>query len=78
MKLELTHRGDYAIRAMLALAEVGGRQLSATPFILGGLGVVVVVLAVVAFAIAHCPGHDLRPIERGPTGSWVNASRSTP
>lgn len=29
MKLELTHRGDYAIRAMLALAEAGDRQLSA-------------------------------------------------
>ena len=30
MKLELTHRGDYAIRAMLALAEAGNRQLSAS------------------------------------------------
>jgi Rrf2 family protein len=30
MKLELTRRGDYAIRAMLALAEAGNRQLSAS------------------------------------------------
>lgn len=30
MKLELTRRGDYAIRAMLALAEAGDRQLSAS------------------------------------------------
>lgn len=30
MKLELTHRGDYAIRAMLALAEAGNRRLSAS------------------------------------------------
>jgi Rrf2 family protein len=29
MKLELTRRGDYAIRAMLALAEAGSQQLSA-------------------------------------------------
>ena len=29
MKLQLTRRGDYAVRAMLALAEVGDRRLSA-------------------------------------------------
>jgi Rrf2 family protein len=29
VKLELTRRGDYAVRAMLALAEAGDRQLSA-------------------------------------------------
>lgn len=30
MRLELTRRSDYAIRAMLALAEAGNRQLSAS------------------------------------------------
>ena len=29
LKLQLTRRGDYAVRAMLALAEAGDRQLSA-------------------------------------------------
>jgi Rrf2 family iron-sulfur cluster assembly transcriptional regulator len=29
MRLELTRRGDYAVRALLALAEAGDRQLSA-------------------------------------------------
>jgi Rrf2 family protein len=29
LKLQLTKRGDYAVRAMLALAEAGDRQLSA-------------------------------------------------
>jgi Rrf2 family protein len=29
MKLELTRRGDYAVRAMLALAEAGNSRLSA-------------------------------------------------
>jgi Rrf2 family iron-sulfur cluster assembly transcriptional regulator len=29
MRLQLTRRGDYAVRAMLALAEAGDRQLSA-------------------------------------------------
>jgi Rrf2 family protein len=32
MKLELTRRGDYAIRAMLALSRAGGERLS-TPVI---------------------------------------------
>lgn len=29
MRLELTRRGDYAVRAMLALAEAGNRRISA-------------------------------------------------
>jgi len=29
VRLQLTRRGDYAVRAMLALAEAGDRQLSA-------------------------------------------------
>ena len=38
MKLELTRRGDYAIRAMLALARAKGARLS-TPTIAAAMGI---------------------------------------
>ena len=38
MKLELTRRGDYAIRAMLALGRAGGARLS-TPVMAASMNI---------------------------------------
>jgi Rrf2 family protein len=44
MRLELTHRGDYAVRAMLALGEAGGATLLAVRRIAASMAIPVAFL----------------------------------
>ena len=80
MKLELTRRGDYAIRAMLALGRAGGARLS-TPVMAASMNIPVRFLPQVMGDLARAGLVRSRAGRNGGPGSprkWGQSARNPP